>query len=336
MNQYELDKNYETNDESWYWILLILMLTLEDERRKDEQWNEFEHDLIYKNRFSSDNLIIKELHKQSKHASKKIAANSVFYRARSFGSAGSDKLLEYYLKAMGTSKADIKETLSKMPDYQKEMSLFNFNNLDLRYSGDALLSKKIIDAQKKWRKNVKFKGYNAKNSTAPSADLITSGRANPDHIRYLYLCEDNITPIYEIRPFIGQTVSVAEFKLMQDIKVYDLTLDIQEETADPNIHFPSLYNSIGKMFSKPHNGDASKYIPTQYLAEEIKKMGFDGLRFNSSLYDGGVNLVLFDPDRCKAVSSDLVEVKSIIINSDIPEFYKIGVADDSSMVVGVK
>lgn len=333
MNQYELDKDYEKNNESWYWILLILMLRLEDERRKDEQWNEFEHDLIYKNRFSSDNPIIEELHRRSERATIKVAANSVFYRARSFGSAGSDKLLEYYLKATGTSKADIKKALSKMPDYQKEMSLFNYNNYDSRYSGDALFSKKIIEAQKKWRKNVKFKGYNAKNSTAPSADLIPSGRANPDHIRYLYLCEDNITPIYEIRPFIGQTVSVAEFKLMQDIKVYDLTLDIEEGPSESNIHFPSLYNSIGKMFSKPHNGDASKYIPTQYLAEEIKKMGFDGLRYNSSLHAGGVNLVLFDPDQCKPVSSDLVEVKSVTINFDVPEFYKIGTADDRSLLI---
>lgn len=329
MKQYESDKNYKTNNESWYLILLILMLVSEDEHRKDRQWNEFEHDLIYKNRFSSDNPIIEELHKQSKNVAKKIAENSVFYRARFFASAGSDKLLEYYLKAMGISKADINETLAHMPDYQKKMLLFNYNNHDSRYSGDALLSKKIIEAQEKWQKNVKFKGYNAENSTAPAADLVPSGRANPDHIRYLYLCEDNITPIYEIRPFIGQIVSVAKFKLIRDIKVYDLTLDIQEETSDPSMYFPSLYNSIGKMFSKPYNKDISKYIPTQYLAEEIKKMGFDGLRFNSSLHAGGVNLVLFDPDLCKAVSSDLIKVKSVTINYDVPEFYKIGISNDN-------
>ena len=120
---------------------------------------------------------------------------------------------------------------------------------------------------------------------------------------------------------------------MQDVKVYDLTLDIQEETSEPSIHFPSLYNSIGKMFSKPHNGDASKYIPTQYLAEEIKKMGFDGLRYNSSLHAGGVNLVLFDPERCKPMSSYLIEVKSVTINFGVPEFYKIGTADDRSLLI---
>ncbi len=333
MAQYESNKDYTENDDYWYTILFILMLMLEDENRKNEQWNAFEHDLIYKNRFSSDNPIIEELHKQSERATKTLTKGSIFYRARPFDSTGIDKLLEYYLKAMGTSKTDIKETLSNAPNYQKEMLLFNCNNYDPRYSDDSVLSEKIIEAQKKWQKNVKFKGYNAKNSTAPPAELVPSGRANPNHIRYLYLCEDNMTPIYEIRPFIGQTVSVAELRLMQDVKVYDLTLDIQEETSEPSIHFPSLYNSIGKMFSKPHNGDASKYIPTQYLAEEIKKMGFDGLRYNSSLHAGGVNLVLFDPERCKPMSSYLIEVKSVTINFGVPEFYKIGTADDRSLLI---
>lgn len=72
------------------------------------------------------------------------------------------------------------------------------------------------------------------------------------------------------------------------------------------------------------NGDASQYFPTQYLAEEIKKMGFDGLRFNSSLHSGGVNVVLFNPEDCKAVSSDLVEVKGINIDFEQPLIYKIG------------
>ena len=34
------------------WMLILLMLILEDERQKDETWNHFETELIYKNRFS--------------------------------------------------------------------------------------------------------------------------------------------------------------------------------------------------------------------------------------------------------------------------------------------
>lgn len=85
-----------------------------------------------------------------------------------------------------------------------------------------------------------------------------------------------------------------------------------------------LYNTIGAMFSRPYNGDASKYLSTQYIAEEIKNMGFDGLRFRSSLNKNGYNIVLFNPDDCVAVSSDLVEVKGIDLKLDEPMIYKVG------------
>ena len=55
-----------------------------------------------------------------------------------------------------------------------------------------------------------------------------------------------------------------------------------------------------------------------------KKMGFDGLRFNSSLHKNGINIVIFNPELCKAISSDLVEIKSINLELDQPSIYKIG------------
>ena len=86
----------------------------------------------------------------------------------------------------------------------------------------------------------------------------------------------------------------------------------------------SLYDVIGKMFSKPLNGDAQHYLPTQFLAEEIKRMGFDGLRFNSSLHKDGINVVLFDPDTCKAVSSELRMVNGIKLDISDHPIYQIG------------
>ena len=151
-----------------------------------------------------------------------------------------------------------------------------------------------------------------------------SGRANPDHIRYLYLCEDDSTPVYEVRPIIGDTISVAKFKLNKDVKLYDLTLDIHDIVNNEVLKLPRLYNTIGEMFSKPYNGDACRYLPTQYIAEEIKNLGFDGLRFRSSLRKDRVNIVLFNPEDCEAISSDLVEVKGIDLNLDEPMIYKIG------------
>ena len=47
------------------------------------------------------------------------------------------------------------------------------------------------------------------------------------------------------------------------------------------------------------------------MSEEIKNMGFDGLRFRSSLHSGGINIVLFSSDFCKALSSNIVQVNNI-------------------------
>ena len=65
------------------------------------------------------------------------------------------------------------------------------------------------------------------------------------------------------------------------------------------------------------------YLPTQYLGEIIKQMGFDGIRFKSSLKRGGINLVLFDDKRCKAVRSDMVKVNDIEVRFDTPEIYQL-------------
>lgn len=302
------------------WTFLFLFMLVEDAKQRNEQWKSFESELIYNNRFSSHHPIVDELHKRGEEASKIIHKDTIFYRARCFDQTSFDKLVSYYLKENGFNEQQIKAVLAEWSDQEKLLSLMPQIYSDV----DSFENSALIAAQRKWKQYVRFKGWNANDSTAPKADYIGNGRANPDHIRYLYLCEDEITPVYEVRPIIGQTVSVAKFKLQKDIRVYDLTLDIQDEIGEEKMQMPSLYNAIGQMFSRPYNGEPTKYLPTQYLAEEIKNMRFDGLRFNSSLHNGGINVVLFDPEVCKAVSSDLVEIKSINIDMERPLIYTIG------------
>ena len=61
-------------------------------------------------------------------------------------------------------------------------------------------------------------------------------------------------------------------------------------------------------------------VKLQYISEKIKSAGIDGLSFNSSKYayvndqgmrEHGVNYVIFNYNKCKAVSSKLYRVKSI-------------------------
>lgn len=43
-------------------LLMILYLYIQDEKERDKKWEEFEHQLIYENRFSSTHEVVKELY----------------------------------------------------------------------------------------------------------------------------------------------------------------------------------------------------------------------------------------------------------------------------------
>jgi hypothetical protein len=158
--------------------------------------------------------------------------------------------------------------------------------------------KKIVDAYNRWKRK-KFKGYDSSGSGAPPADMVGPGRLNPEKIKYLYLAEDPKTAIYEVRPTIGQHVSVATFRTTDDIKIYDLATEIKPQDGEKTENDYNLFSVIQSRFSEPNAGDAFRYLPTQFLGKIIKKMGFDGIRFRSSLKNGGINVVLFDEKNAK-------------------------------------
>ena len=334
MEEFNIDEfNNLCTDDQW---LFLLLLALESSKNVENQVQQFENDLIYKNRFSSKHAVVDAIHKHEEDATIIVQPGKTYYRARIFKDFSIDKLVKYYLKELGKTDEQIKVILNTWDKTQKinalsNAELFVKNGNQQNYSPEQLA---IRNAQRKWRKNVLFKGYGSRDSSAPEPDKVTNGRANPDHIRYLYVCEDEDTPVYEVRPIIGDQVSVARFRLTKEVRLYDLTLPkkpFEEQLFDSVNEYESakLFNAIGAMFSRPFNGDPAKYIATQFLAEEIKNMGFDGLRFNSSLNTGGINVVLFEPDVCRAISSELIEVKGIHIAKDEAQIYKIGSSNQS-------
>lgn len=320
----DLSNNFSSDDQ--WWLIILFLLEQKTAKIVDDQVQQFENDLIYKNRFSSKHAVVDEIHKHEKEATIIVPSGKIYYRARIFKDFSVDKLVKYYLQELGKTKEQIKEILTTLDKEQKIQTLLNAQFAISNESQQNNSSEKlaIINAHRKWTKSVKFKGYGPRDSTSPKPDKITNGRANPDHIRYLYVCEDDETPIYEVRPIIGDQVSVARFKLSREVKLYDLTIRENTTSSDADYDLSQLFDAIGAMFSRPFNGDPAKYIATQFLAEEIKRMGFDGLRFNSSLNFGGVNVVLFDPDVCNPISSELVDIKRIQIEKDDAQIYKIG------------
>ena len=321
MDEQQFDISSLSETEAWAFLYLIVS---ERDITAKNLISEFERELTFKNRFSSNHPVIRELHRCAPSATLQIKAGATYYRARIYHeSVGPDKILLSILRNRGYSTQEAKEILNEWTEEFKEL-LFapGLSGEEVSHATVFPDRQELFSAAKRW-KSIRFKGYNAKESTAPPVEKIDDGRANPDHIRYLYLCEDKMTPVYEVRPIIGDYVSLAKFTLLEDIKLYDLTKKSVPERSTPEDGIPLLFDAIGALFSRPVETKRENYIATQFLAEEIKRMGFDGLRFESSLHHGGFNTVLFEPDKCKVLSSDIVHVNEIKIETEIPWFSNI-------------
>lgn len=160
------------------------------------------------------------------------------------------------------------------------------------------------------------KGFSKEEMGAPPLGKASGGRANPMGISYLYLASDSKTAVSEIRAGALDYISVAQFELIEDIKIIDFekidkispffdAIDITQ--LGINSHILKI---ISEEISKPLGGDgrALEYLPTQYISDYIKSIGeWQGIKYKSTLGDG-YNLAIFDENlfECKEV-----EVKRI-------------------------
>ena len=71
---------------------------------------------------------------------------------------------------------------------------------------------------------------------------------------------------------------------------------------------------LGEELTRPvlPSGAAIDYIPSQYLCEFIKKSGFDGVVYRSSVSDG-INLALFDPRKAQGGAVSLYHVAKVSV-----------------------
>jgi hypothetical protein len=140
---------------------------------------------------------------------------------------------------------------------------------------------------------------------APPNRFASHGRANPVGIPYLYLGSTHLTAITEIRPHTGEMVCVADFRTRNNLKLVDLRNPrkmvspfLLEDAADigrMRSDLPYL-ERLGDELTRPvvPHAAAIDYTPSQYLCEFIKKCGYDGVIYRSSV-SNGMNLALFDP-----------------------------------------
>ncbi|MBT1247337.1 MULTISPECIES: RES family NAD+ phosphorylase [unclassified Thermosipho (in: thermotogales)] len=129
-----------------------------------------------------------------------------------------------------------------------------------------------------------------------------NNRFSPAGISYMYLSEDEETCFKEIDPQFFDKVIVGVFELTKDIKILDLTgnpiksIFCENYDHDTRMLTKHFVNRFSEEISKPmipDENDEIEYVPTQVLSEYIRKLGYKGIKYQSSLNDGYYNYVLF-------------------------------------------
>lgn len=169
-------------------------------------------------------------------------------------------------------------------------------------------------------------GYPIERMGNPPNESAKSGRANPNGISYLYLANDIVTTLYEVRASLLDYVAVGTFRLEENISVVNLsrsTYDVfrlaELESLEEVLIYGSFIDKLEEELSKPKRRSDSEldYLPSQYISELIKSIGFDGIEFKSSLYSDGVNLAIFNPDKFKGLEVSVYDIKDVELNYKI-------------------
>lgn len=187
--------------------------------------------------------------------------------------------------------------------------------------GTHLYRCRIMQDMSKAGKEHGFFGYGKSDSFVPPASVTRDLRANYRYIPYLYCANHPYTALVEVRPRLGANVSVATITTKAELTLLDFTLkDIPKRMTDAKLN---LFADLSMLYSKPvaSDDDILDYIPTQFVAEYAKRLGYDGIAFRSSLTpeleDQDIhehtnldryNIVVFNYHKCEPTGSNIVNV----------------------------
>lgn len=240
------------------------------------------------------------------------------------------------VKSNGSEEVTIKPLNTTWDNFSEEIKTVNrfhfVNALDLERlkSLFAYFVKEVPKGKKYYRARISNdrSGFPLKDMKNPPPQFARGGRANPEGISYLYLSSNIRTTIYETRASLFDFVSIATFRLEDNIRIIHLSQDTYDvfrlaelEQLEEVLLHNSFIQKLEEELSRPKRKSDSdlEYLPTQYLSELIKSMDIDGIEFRSSLYKDGYNLAIFNPDKFKALKVEVYDVTKISI-----EFENVG------------
>ena len=238
-----------------------------------ELWISFRNEVLYNHRFYPSHPVLDRLFTIAKQCELTVKVGAIYYRARIIDDAAIKEHMLGLCYGPGTTKE-----------------------------------------QNKWyhTKANKFRGLSKEGSYVPqNPDLIRDGRSNAKFIRFLYVSESPTTAVFEVRPLVRSSVNVAGVVVKEQLKIANIAVDIDMDSKQEGKSMDEwLLKFIQSAFSSPTN-NLDDYIPSQIIAEHLRHLGYDGIRYSSSLHEGGYNLTVFDVAKCDAVFSTDMRLESI-------------------------
>lgn len=215
-------------------------------------------------------------------------------------SSGYDEWIEIedrILQDKEYSKSNLLSELEKKQDTLQSGKPYYRSRL-IKKSNERDLNRLLADRN--------FYGFPASKCGAPAPENVKkNGRCNRINEPVLYLAEDKYTSLAEACPGKRQRVNIAEFRLKKDMRVIDIIYD-DKKAID------GLMSWIAFYFYIVYNDNEKYYKISQYITCLIKEMGFDGIRYSSSLSASGLNLVLFDTTVVECLNSKIYQTIALL------------------------
>ncbi len=166
---------------------------------------------------------------------------------------------------------------------------------------------------------MKNRKYPIKQMGAPPRDLNYAGRINPKGISVLYLSDEIKTAMLESRARKFDKVTIGKFITTKEMRVFSfLFLDklspfLLNDLITIYYVNKEILRKICTEIAKPLRRFDSDldYLPTQYITEYLKKNGFDGIEYYSTIKNHGVNYGIFSQHKVECIKTDLYKIVDI-------------------------
>jgi len=197
-------------------------------------------------------------------------------------------------------------------------SLTDMGFVQVQPAGTTLFRARLREADAIWPLEARELG-------PPPNEKSLSQRMNPAGISYFYLAKERETALAEGMRKPPCTAAIGSFTLRRDVWLLNLTkfpelpsiFDLDHRFEHELLLFLSEFS---RQISKPVEKDGREhieYVPSQVVSEYFAKVyrkadgnPLDGMAYESAVRPGGVNIVLFPPQKEHECFIDLAEFAS--------------------------